>query len=90
MERSKVCTTTSRKFSDELSAVYEHINTYRNAVNVDDEQAGKSKSKNIALIVTVAFLIFVSVTYAALRFLPAETWGRVQRASDSFYRLLCY
>ncbi|GAA6137524.1 hypothetical protein NBRC116583_12710 [Arenicella sp. 4NH20-0111] len=88
MEQSKVCTATPRKFSDDLTAAYEHINTYRNAVNVDDEQAGKSKSKNIALIAIVAFLIFVGITYAALRFLPPETWGESTEGVRLFLQLV--
>jgi hypothetical protein len=88
MEQSKVCETTSRKFTDELSAVYEHINTYRNTVNSDDEQADKSKSRNLAGIATIAFLIFVGALYAALRFLPPETWGESTEGVRLFLQLV--
>lgn len=88
MENSKDCTTTSRKFSDELSTVYEHINAYRNSANADEKQADKSKSRNIAGIATIAFLIFVGALYAALCFLPPETWGESTEGVRLFLQLV--
>jgi hypothetical protein len=75
MEQSKVCATTSRSFSDELSAVYQDIHTFRNEDNSDHKQAKKGKYRKFAGIAMVGFFIFVGSIYAALRFLPPETWG---------------
>ena len=75
MEQSKVCVTTSRKFSDELSAVYEHIDTYLNRTNSEDKQASKGKFRDVAPIATTFTAIVMGGVYAGLSFLPDSTWG---------------
>jgi hypothetical protein len=75
MEQSKVCGTRLRSFSDELSAVYEDIHTYRNQGDSGYKQAEKGRYRKLAGIAMVGFFIFVGAIYTALRFMPTETWG---------------
>jgi len=83
-----VCVTTLRSFSDELSAVYGDIHTYRNQGNSGDRQAEEGKYRKLAGIAMVSFFIFVGSIYAALRFMPAETWGGSTEAIRLVLQLL--
>ncbi len=74
MEQSKVCATTSRSFSDDLSAVYADIHSYRNQGNSGYQQAEKGKYKRLASIAMVVFFISAGAIYAGLHFIPPETW----------------
>jgi len=75
MQQSKVCATTAREFSDDLSAVYQHINTFRNQGGSDHLQADNSNVRSLAGIATIAVLAIIGGLYAALQFLPQSTWG---------------
>jgi hypothetical protein len=75
MEQSKVCATTSRSFSDDLSAVYADIHSFRNQVSTDYQQAEKGKYKKLAGVAMVVFFIVAGAVYAGLHFIPPETWG---------------
>jgi hypothetical protein len=75
MEEIQVSTTAPRKFSDDLTSVYELIKAYRNDVNADDKQADKTKSRDFAGIAAIGLLMIIGALYAALYFLPPTTWG---------------
>ncbi len=75
MEKIQVSATTSQKFSDDLTSVYELIKAYRNQVNSEEKQAAKSKSRDLALTATTVAMILIGGLYAALSFLPVSIWG---------------
>jgi len=75
MEKDQVSAATPKKFSDDLTTVYELVNAYRNRVNFETEQANKNKSKGIAGIATAVVLIAIGCLYAAFYFLPPYIWG---------------
>ena len=49
MEKIQVSTTTSQKFSDDLTSVYKLIEAYRNQINSEKKQVAKSRSRDRAL-----------------------------------------
>jgi len=63
------------RFSEEVSAVYEHINEYRGQINAGYVRANRAKPKNFIAIANISLLILIGILYAALYFLPSTVWG---------------
>ena len=74
MEQSQVCGAPSRTLSDDLSSVYDHINTYRTRSKADYERTHKNKRRNFAGTAATFLFILIGLIYAALYFLPLDTW----------------
>ena len=74
MEQSEVCAAPPRTLSDDLSSVYEHINTYRARSKADYERTHKNKRKNFAGTAATFLFILSGLIYAALYFLPLDNW----------------
>ena len=75
MEKTNEGSETSLTFSDELSAIYELIRTYRSKASTDNILADKNKSRSLAFIAATVVLLIIAGLYLAVRYLPHTTWG---------------
>lgn len=75
MEETKKFYSSSRKFSDEISAIYQMIIEYRTDANAADEKKEERWFETLVAKATTVVLIILGSFMGALYFLPHNTWG---------------